>query len=294
MTAPWGFRVQRRDVASFHLVVEGRCWLDVDGLDGALPLVAGDLVVLPGGHAHQLRDSPTSAATDLVEILADHPLSEGARLSYGNGGERTDLLCGGFVVESPDPQVLRAALPPVVHVAGQRGRAVEWLAALLKLLNDELASRTPGAEVVVARLSDVLLTKVLGACLAQGGRSAASAAARDPQIATALRLIHECPDGDWTVEALASQVALSRSAFAARFRRLTGCSPMRYVARVRMRRAADYLRGSRKSLDEIARLTGYESDVALSKAFRRHFGASPGLFRRTPHPHEAAEEALVG
>jgi AraC-like DNA-binding protein len=40
---------------------------------------------------------------------------------------------------------------------------------------------------------------------------------QDPQIGRALALIHDDPARDWTLAALADELAMSRSAFAARF-----------------------------------------------------------------------------
>jgi transcriptional regulator GlxA family with amidase domain len=102
----------------------------------------------------------------------------------------------------------------------------------------------------------------------------------DPQIVTVLRLIQDEPHHPWTAGELAARAAMSRSAFTDRFRMLTGESPMRYVARYRLARAADLLRTSHATLLDIAWQTGYSSDVALSKAFRRQFGLPPGLFRK--------------
>jgi AraC family transcriptional regulator, alkane utilization regulator len=295
LTAPWGFRVAAREVASFHLVVAGSCWLEVDGIDPPTQLTAGDLVILPSGHAHQVRDSLGSRVTLLDDILATHPMSDGLRLSYGGAGPRTDLLCGGFVVEAPETRSLLASLPPVVRVPGRSGRAVAWLETLFTLLRDELAAGSPGSEVVVARLADVLLTKILAACLARQGETASVGALRDPQIAATLRLIHEHPDHDWTVTRLAADVALSRSALASRFRRLTGEPPMRYLTHVRLTRAAACLRAGRDSLVEIARRTGYESDVTLSKAFKRQFGVPPGTYRKAAQlpPRGAFQEHIA-
>ncbi len=105
---------------------------------------------------------------------------------------------------------------------------------------------------------------------------------RDPQVARALRLIREHPDEPWTVIRLAAAVSLSRSAFASRFHDATGEAPMRYLTNYRLSRAATYLRTTDAGLREIARLTGYESEVSLSKAFRRRHGCSPGDYRRAP------------
>ena len=88
------------------------------------------------------------------------------------------------------------------------------------------------------------------------------------------------PGRPWTLEALAHTVGMSRSLLAARFRAVTGESPMRHLAAVRLNRAADYLTSSDLSIESIATRTGYGSDAALSKAFKREFGISPGTYRR--------------
>ena len=61
-------------------------------------------------------------------------------------------------------------------------------------------------------------------------------ALRDRQIGRAIALIHRDPARGWTVASLADEVAMSRSAFAARFTDLVRESPMHYVARWRMQR----------------------------------------------------------
>jgi transcriptional regulator GlxA family with amidase domain len=103
----------------------------------------------------------------------------------------------------------------------------------------------------------------------------------DREIATSLRLIHDQPDHPWTTDELAKRIGLSRSAFGARFRHLLGESPMRYVGGYRLARAAELLRASNATLLDIALQTGYSSDVALSKAFKRQFGLPPGDYRKS-------------
>jgi transcriptional regulator GlxA family with amidase domain len=74
---------------------------------------------------------------------------------------------------------------------------------------------------------------------------------------------------------------MSRSAFAATFRQLTGVSPMRYVIRCRLGRAASCLSDGGLSVAEIARRTGYDSESAFTKAFTRQFGMPPSAYRRS-------------
>jgi len=106
-------------------------------------------------------------------------------------------------------------------------------------------------------------------------------ALKDPQIGMAITNIHRRPEEAWTVISLASGVGMSRSAFAAKFTDLVGEPPLRYVARWRARKAACCLRTTGDKLSEIARRVSYESETALSRAFRRFMGMSPGAYRRT-------------
>ena len=62
MTAPWGFGIPGRDAGSFHVVIAGSAWLDVDGVADPIHLRAGDVAVLPSGDGHRVRDSPSSPA----------------------------------------------------------------------------------------------------------------------------------------------------------------------------------------------------------------------------------------
>jgi AraC-like DNA-binding protein len=283
--APWGFGVAAHGSPAFHVVTAGRCWLEVDGEPGPLALAAGDLVLLPTGRRHWMRDDPVSPATELEEILARTPLDEQRRLRYGGRGPRAALLCGGFALEDGDAHPILRALPPAVHIRGVAGRPVPWLAATLSLLSTEAASSAPGAEAVVSRLADALLTQALRVALAELEESdgAGVLALRDPQIAAAIELIHRQPERAWTVLELAAEVALSRSAFAARFRRLVGESPMRYTTRTRLAHAAALLHKTDAPLAEIAARAGYATEFSFGKAFKRAFGIAPGAYRAQPN-----------
>jgi len=280
MTAPWGFQVAARSSPAFHLLTAGSAWLEVEGQREPVRLAAGDLVILPRGEGHIVRDSPKSPVRWLDRILTETPPING-HLSHGGGGQRSELLCGGFTVEKLTGRPLLEVLPTVVHLRGSGGLAPEWLVSLIRMIAVEMATTGPGSEAVVTRLTDALLAQALRQCLVDADRAAGgSTAVSDPQIARALRLIREHPDRQWTVPKMAAAVSLSRSAFAERFRAATGETPMQNLTRFRMARAAEYLRGSMAGIREIARATGYDSEVSVSKAFRRQFGTSPGSYRK--------------
>lgn len=282
LRAPWGFRVEGRNVAKFHLVLEGAAWLTVDGGD-ARRLETGDLVILPHGHSHSMTDEPESRVEALDRILIDHPLDQRGRMYYGGDGHLTRLLCGGFGLRESAPGAVLDVLPDVVHVDAQSERAGLWVEAVFSMLQDEAQDSLPGAKAVFAKLADVFLTQALRRFLSETTESGLLdlTALSDPAIAEAVGLIRAEPGKDWSVGQLAYRVGMSRSGFSDRFAQLTGEPPMKYVTGLRMARAAGYLATTRRTLLSIARECGYESDSSFSKAFKREFGVTPGQYRRT-------------
>jgi AraC-like DNA-binding protein len=282
---PWAFSVERKSTGGFHAITQGKGWLEVEGQKQKIKVSRGDLIVLPHGHAHSLRDTPATSPTPLGEIIAQNPLEDGIRLRMGNRGPTTILLCGGFQLEGRSTHPLLANLPKVIHLRGGNGSAASWIHSTLRHIEIETRVMRPGAETLIARLSDILFIQVVREYFNSQGRAGGNdrwvRALKDPQIGMAITHIHRRSEKDWTVASLASQVGMSRSTFAAKFRQLVGESPLRYVARWRAHKAAWYLRTSDEKLSEISRQVGYESETALSRAFRRFMGTSPGAYRKT-------------
>jgi len=273
MRASWGFGVRAHGRAAFHVLLEGRCRLEVEGMAEPIHLDAGDLVVLPNGPGHTLRSDANARVEWLDDILVRTP-PVGGRLRYGGHGARADLICGVFAIENQDTVPILKALPAVALVRRADGAA--WLAPLLELIKAEVGSFAPGADSVVARIADILLLQAVR----QGVEAVAgNGAMLDPQVATALRLMREQPHRAWTVGQLAQSVSSSRTSLAERFRGSTGMPPMRYLMRLRIATAARELNAGTATLAEIAARVGYSSDVALSKAFRREMGVSPRGYR---------------
>ena len=274
MRAPWGFGVPARDVASFHIVLEGGGILEVDG-EPPLQLSRGDLVLLPHGDAHVVRDGPGSAVTSIAALERETETSW--EVCGGSDGPPTELICGTFQLENA--QLLLNALPSVLRIPGRDGRPVEWLDASIRLLRGEMPVCEPGAAEIVTRVTDVLVAQAIRVHLLDKGREPI-AVLGDAQIGAAVRLIHADPARLWTVTELAGRVALSRSAFSGRFRALTGESPMRYVARFRLAHASELLRSTDAPIAAVARSSGYSSEASFSRAFQRWFGTTPGNYRR--------------
>lgn len=279
--APWGLGIETHFGPAFHIVTVGACYLEIDGRSSSLRLSSGDLVILPVGQRHWLRDQADTPASSLQEILSCALPESRDPTPFGGPGPTTSMVCGGFTLQAWHAHPLKALLPPVIHIRGSAGELAPWVAATLDVLAAENASNAPGSRAVVNRTSELLLVQALRLTLAEiaSGDTASLHGFRDPQIAAAIELIHHNPERPWTVGRLASEVALSRSAFAARFRRLLGESPMSYVTRTRLVQAASILRGTNLLMPEVAARAGYASQSSFSKAFNRAFGLPPGTYR---------------
>jgi AraC-like DNA-binding protein len=282
LRAPWGFSVRSRQAAAFHFVAGGTCQLEVEGVEGAIRLAPRDLVILTNGSAHTVRDAPGSPARWLDELLAEQPPKPNGDFEHGGDGASTTLICGGFFLESPRTNPLLASLPPALHIAAEQGRAIPWLTATLDWIEAEVDARSPGSETVTSRLCEILFIEAMRAHYARSGGAESSwlRALTDPEIGAALALIHRRPDCRWTVTSLAKQLGMSRSSLSAKFDRLVGEPPLRYLTRCRLNKAAELLRTTNAKVAQIAQLAGYESEAAFCKAFKRLFNVGPGEFRR--------------
>jgi AraC-like DNA-binding protein len=290
LTAPWGLRVDfgTQGHPSFYVVSRGMCWLELDGVAEPIPLAAGDFVLLPKGRPNVLRDQPGSPTIALQNLLAggttaavDGGVSPVLRHGGGGGGAPTTLVSGCFTFEGEAGTPLIDALPNLIHVKGEEGSPVRWLESTLQFLSAEAASAGPGAETIRNRLADILFVQAVRAHIAAAGAGSAGwlRALGDVQIGRALRLIHERPANPWTVESLAEGAAMSRSAFADRFRELVGVPPHSYVTRWRMHKASVLLRRGDKTIADVARAVGYENESSFGKVFKRFTGNAPGEFR---------------
>ena len=82
-------------------------------------------------------------------------------------------------------------------------------------------------------------------------------------------MMHEQPESPWTVGSLAKRLALSRSNFAARFKTVVGETPLGYLTRLRLLKAAALMRDDPDlSLPVIARNVGYQTETAFGKSFK--------------------------
>jgi AraC family transcriptional regulator len=102
----------------------------------------------------------------------------------------------------------------------------------------------------------------------------------DRRLGRVLAYIHDNLAEDMTLDALASEAAMSRYHFARAFAKAVGRSPLQYVIGQRMELARTLLKTGRAPVAEIALRVGYEDVSRFSRHFRRHAGVTPGALRK--------------
>ncbi|MFI6880443.1 AraC family transcriptional regulator [Streptomyces sp. NPDC050400] len=273
----WCVRLAPYEGAGFHVALTGSCWLLPDS-GPPLTLRPGDAVLLPHGAGHVLADSPAPAAA-VARAIPFEALPD--TLPRAAGPDAVELLCGKYRLDRSHTHPLLTELPDVVHLPHDDARHPE-LRSAIGLLSREVAAAGPGSCAAVPSLLDLLLVYMIRAWTTDpAGRGTARwpAALADPVVTEALRLLHTDPARTWTADRLAARAGVSRATLNRRFTALVGRPPMTYLTWWRMTRAATLLRTADAPLESVARQVGYASPYALSHAFRREFGVTPGRYR---------------
>ncbi len=281
-TAPWGVTLPAiADSLMFHVVVNGECWLDVEGA-AAQRLQPGDFALVPHGDGHRLSSAPGVAAPGLFDLPRTVISDRYEILQHGAGGAPATAICGVVSFDHPAALQLIALLPRTIVVTPGPATESEWMRSTLSLMAAEARALRAGGETVITRLADVLVIQAIRSWIARDpvAHTGWLGALRDKQLGRAIAKIHRDPAHGWTVTALASEAAMSRSAFAARFTAAVGEPVMQYVTRWRMHLALSLLKEEGGTLATVAERLGYQSESAFSRAFRRYIGQSPGEVRR--------------
>jgi AraC-like DNA-binding protein len=272
---PWAVEFVECAPARFHLVLSGSCYVSIGA--GVFELREADLLLLPGGARHLVHDGKTRIARDSQVVRAE--IRQGAGRARRAGGT-VSLLSGHFEFDSEARALFARGLPAVVRgsLRGPAERGPE--AALAMLLTQELQHDRPGAETTVARLIEIFLVRLLRAHFgSSSGGQGLLAAMFEPRLNAGLSLMHARWNEPLALAHIAAAAGMSRSAFAERFKIVTGTSPMSYLGRWRLLKSRGLLIDRRLSIARIASLCGHRSTEGYSRAFKRAFGLSPVRWR---------------
>ena len=231
---------------SLKLVLDGDERYEIDGR--TIAVRPGEMLYLDAGSP--CIGTNRTAMTGLCLLLPHPP-----------GAAAADPLLGRALV-------LSARTSGLGRMLLDHGRRIAADPALGARLADDLVAR------VVAALAEPLAESRA----AMDGLNVAKAATRRElhrRLERARGFLHAHDHRTVALGEMAAAAGLSQFHLARYFKAAFGRSPIAYHRGLRLARAADLLAGGGCSVAEAADASGYSDQVALSHAFRRHYGAPP-------------------
>ena len=278
-TAPWGVRYAG-DIGPrirFILVVRGSALLRFKSR--TITLSAGDLFIsILSYEPFTLTDHPRSAVVDSSEVLK---LEVDGVIHYGGGGPLATLVCGAFGMNTFGAPLISTILPRLLHLRLEQNRSHAFQSVL-----DLLSAETAQPGIASSRLiSSLYESMFVYAIRAYANSSVAPpkgwlAAISDKHLSKAIEAMHAGLDRNWSVDSLAREARMSRSAFALKFKTVLGQTPLEYLTQWRMYKAGAMIRSNDTSFSEAALAVGYGSESSFSRVFRREMGVAPREYRR--------------
>lgn len=247
-STPW--HQQGQSISPIYLIHQGQGHVRLND-DKQLHFQTGDLLWLPFGGPHQFE---SEQPLKVVQI----------ELAFGS------------IQQNP----IFERLPDWIHISTALDQNTELL-PLVELMIQEAAQPRCGQNVVLNRLAEVLMVKILRHLMANDLlQQGVMAGLSDIRLARALSTIHDHPEVPWRIEQLANKAGMSRTLFNEQFRIRVGQTPGEYLIHWRMKLANRWLQDTKWSIALIANKLGYESETAFRRAFSREIGKPPGQIRK--------------
>jgi len=267
-TSPWGVQVPAySDVARFHFAHKGRCMVRIEGSDAPITLEQGDLIIIMRGAAHTLYCDPK---TEVAALPLDAVI------------EQSGFSGKGFAFEQHASHPMIDALPDYIKIKNYGEGLGTWLEQSLRVIGAEAGRENPGADLVALKMSEIIFAQSLRAYLETEGKNVAVLAGlSDQKISKALQAIHEKPAHYWTLEELAGIAGQSRTSFATHFSNRMAMTPIHYITQWRMQLARQMLIDTNDAVIAIAENTGYQSEAAFGRVFKKTFSIAPVAYRKS-------------
>jgi AraC-like DNA-binding protein len=250
------------DFAELVVVAKGHGVQHIEGRD--YPVSAGDVFLLQGSQRHAFREREAMVIFNVM-YDARHvslPASELRRIPGYNAMFVLEPTCRSRHNFTSRLHLERAAL---AHAE-----------AMLRAMVHESEHRPVGYE---ASLLDslvglmIFLSREYSSIKTTNGR----ALLRMGQL---IGLLEREYVRRWRLTDLALEAHMSESTLLATFKEATGQSPIDYLIRLRIQRAAELLCKGTESISEVAFAVGFEDSNYFSRQFRRTMHASPREYRR--------------
>ena len=298
-TSPWSIRVPSyENVARFHFAHRGRCLVRIEPDKPAIVLEQGDLIIIMRGAPHTLFCDPTAETktVQLESVIEDSGFDGTGALVYGEYGthHETQLVCGHFAFAKDAHHLLIDTLPAHIKIKNYGESAGTWMENTLKVIGNEAGLGQMGSDLIALKMSEIIFAQALRTYMeSEGQDSPVLAGFTDQNIARALTAIHDAPGHNWTLEELAQIAGMSRTAFTSRFSKCMTVTPLGYITNWRMQIARMELVNSSRSIIEIAENSGYRSEAAFSRVFKKYHTKAPATYRRNIRSNQEAESKKI-
>jgi AraC-like DNA-binding protein len=266
-----------------YAVTSGSCWVSVDGTPDAVLLETGDCILLPCGLAFCLATDLAGPRVAFSSDRANHGTPEAISPETTVAAS---ILGGHFLLSDGHFRALLDSLPPIVHLRrAAHSKVIRWS---LECLQEEVRVPKPGGSLIAQQLANIMLVQAIRIYLQEQGPFGSSwlSALSDPQMRSAVSLMHDNPGYAWTQQELADRVGMSRTVFAQKFRMKVAVTPIDYLIRWRMMIAADRLSSTQDSISQISSSLGYETESAFGRVYKKIWGCSLGKHRRLAPAHK--------
>ncbi|WP_424832505.1 AraC family transcriptional regulator [Ruegeria sp.] len=282
----WAFESPMNEEAVFHLISNGSVVITVKGEQ--VQLRKGDMILFTQGQTHVLSSAPGAPLVTFAEEdtrVRVHSVEDGDVhdvLKSGDGPE-TSIVCARFNLGSAAATHLSKSFPDQITLRKETNEKAELIEPLLRSIAHEANSNSPGALAALDGMLNILFIHFMRSWLESSPEAHDGwlKGLQDPSIARALKLMHDEPARDWTIQELAEATGMSRAKFAAQFTKLIGEPPLKYLTRWRMVLAAEQLGNvSGPAIIDVALSVGYQSEASFSASFKRQFGIPPGAWRK--------------
>lgn len=253
--------------SSFHLILDGECWLQLDGVKKRVHLVADDVVFFFRNQPFYFLSTPEGVPEAMDERVWQ---------STDTAAPGTSMLCGWLLARNDTTQLLFGLMPDYLILRAEE-QANNRLRLLFELLNMECHVHLSPCDITVGKLTDLLLLYVMEQALSNHTLDLSIIrAARAPEMASLFLAILKSPGGEWSVERMAEKAGMSRSTFIRKVNTLCGgYTPNELLTRLRMSSALNILLQG-KTAEVVAGMVGYDTPAGFTRAFTRIMGEGPG------------------
>lgn len=275
----WTLAFSAIPASGIHYVLQGEGELLI-GSDPPVPFGPDTLLVTPRDTPCRIKARPApevrTARGEVVEVNINVEQPGLKRWQAGSGEPELKIVCGYFrATQVGNRDLFRALVAPLVEPSRK-----DSIGNLMQLIRTELTESNAGGRTMAAAMLRQVLVMLLRRGLAeQQSWLGVLDLVSDEQVMRAFSAMVHDPGAGHSVMSMAQLACLSRAAFIRRFRGAFGHPPATVLREMRLLAAADRLRCSRATVEQVARSVGYASSSSFSRAFTTRFGISPAAFQ---------------